>query len=323
MAGTSRAPTAPLGEQLVERGHEFSFFQAMRLLRLLSGEGTETVRVRPELTLTFPPADVAGIEKREDGYRVTATFLGLYGPASPLPTFYTEELLDERAADAATGRDFLDIVNQRLFALWYDAVAKYRLFHRVAEEAREVYLERLFCLVGLGGEPLRRELSEPRALLRHVGILSQYPRSAMGLATLLGDLLGVPVQVIQCLQRRVPVPPDQRLRLGATGCSLGTDTVVGDELTDRTGKFRLQLGPLDRPTFAAFLPGTPGRCRLDALVGYYLAEPLAWDLELQLIPGAAPATTIGGAGGSRLGWDSWLAPGRSPCDTAVVFPGSD
>ena len=64
MDATSRAANASLEERLLSRGHEFSFFQAMRLLLVLSeqkrSEGEPgKVRVRPELSLAFPAADVA------------------------------------------------------------------------------------------------------------------------------------------------------------------------------------------------------------------------------------------------------------------------
>src|SRR5919108_3991821 len=128
----------------------------MRLLGILTRKGgTGAVRVRPELSLAFPAADIAGIEKRGEGYLVTARFLGLYGPASPLPTFYTEELLDEAAADACATREFLDIVNHRLYNLFFACAAKYRLFYQVAEGERREGIERLFCLAGPGGPPGR------------------------------------------------------------------------------------------------------------------------------------------------------------------------
>lgn len=314
MADKSGIIEESLHEELSRLAHEFSFFQAMRLLALLPGneEGEPgKVRVRPNLRLDFPAADVAGIEKGPDGYAVKATFLGLYGHASPLPTFYTEELLEQAAASAQPpgSADLLDILNERLYALFHDCMAKYRLFYQIAQQEREEYQERLLCLIGLGDEKCRKELPDARGLLRHAALLAQHPRSASGLATLLADALGVPVQIIQCVERRVAIPVSQRLLLGGTTAALGIDTLVGSELSDIAGKFRLRLGPLDRETFDTLLPGTERRSRLDLLVTLYLTEPLAWDVEL--ICAEAPAVSLGTASGGRLGWDSWLAPGAA------------
>ncbi len=94
--------------RLLASGERFSFSQAYRLLRLLAhreGAQNPSIKVRPNLSLDFPGNDLSEI--REVGtaeYRLTANFLGLYGVTSPLPTFYTEDLLDEQHAKAAPGR---------------------------------------------------------------------------------------------------------------------------------------------------------------------------------------------------------------------------
>lgn len=327
MAATPGSADPSLEERLLEHGHDFSFFQAMRLLLMLAqrmrdGGDASKVRVRPELSLAFPPADVAGIEKTAYGYLLKVTFLGLYGQSSPLPTFYTEELFDDWASDRSAARDLLDVVNHHIASLFHDSIPKYWLCHQVAQ-GREEYLELLFCLSGLGGRNFRRGLSDPQALLRHAELLTRHPRSAFGLERFLSDALEVPVKVIQCRKRRVPIPTDQRLQLGATNCGLGVDALVGDEVADLSGMFRLQLGPVDLETFSAYLPGSPGRRKLDSLIGCYLTTPLAWDLELTLVGSEAPATTLGVAMGGRLGWDSWLAPDGAKAEASVVFPEED
>ena len=125
----------PLIDELVEHGHEFSFVQVMRLARrYLDSDGEagipgipwqERVRIRPELSLAFPAADVAKVERDGDNLRVTATFLGLYGPSSPLPTFYTEDLMEESSNDESVFRDFLDIDEaffQKVYAINLESV---------------------------------------------------------------------------------------------------------------------------------------------------------------------------------------------------------
>ena len=112
MAGEVGRSSLNLKLELLKKGHAFSFFQVMRLLRLLVSDWERTeekrvkegekIRIRPELSLTFPASDVAKIEEfTDDGpsFLVTATMLGLYGTSSPLPTFYTEDLMNEEAED--------------------------------------------------------------------------------------------------------------------------------------------------------------------------------------------------------------------------------
>ncbi|RNC71847.1 MAG: type VI secretion system baseplate subunit TssG [Desulfuromonadales bacterium] len=320
MAAESRIPAAPIEEELLDRGHEFSFLQVIRILELLARrDGTRRpVEVVPRLSFGFPAADVAGVERSGDGYRVTATFLGLYGQATPLPSFYTEELIDEESADSSASRDFLDIVNRHLYGLFADVARKYRLFLQVDEHRNADIEERLHSLGGHGDGTLRARLPESRSLLRYTGLFAQHPRSALGLRTLLADALGASVEVISAVPRTVTVPPEERSRLGAAG-TLGVDAFVGSEIPDRSGMFRIEVGPLDRDRFAALLPGTPERKRLDLLVSLYVTDPLAYGIELILAPGEAPPPMLGG--GIRLGWDVWVTSGEDVGRVSVSFPG--
>jgi type VI secretion system protein ImpH len=336
MAGQAGQPSADLTAELLRKAHAFSFLQVLRLLRLL-GHAAETpedpaapipanrtLRIRADNSLAFPAADIASIEKtsgEEPGFRVTATFLGLYGHASPLPTFYTEDLLEDETSDESVTREFLDIFNHRLFSLFFRCCMKYRLFFQVLEERNAGDLERLFCLLGLGEPGLRGEIPRAYSLSRYTGIVTQYPHSAWGMETMLRDAFcGVPVGVIQCFRRRVRIPPEQRFSLGQAGSRLGVDSVLGEEIEDRTGKIRLRVGPVDLATFQGLLPGSPGYEKLVMLTRLYLQDPLEFDAEMVLAERQARTTRLGEATMSRLGLDTWVFSGEHMGETSAAFP---
>ena len=318
---------------LLKKGHEFSFFQVMRLLRLL-GAGqkassdsydheTGNIRMRPELSLAFPASDISKIEEiegEEASFLITATFLGLYGPSSPLPTFYTEDLLDEASRDSSVARDFLDIFNHRIFSLLFHCWTKYRQFYKVIEEKNEKDMERLFCLMGLGEEKLRKDM-EAYSLIRYAGLFTQFPRSTVGLETLLSDAFrGIPVAIIPCLERKVAIPEDQRLYLGISGNYIGEDCVLGEEITDRMGKFRIKLGPVEGKQFNSLLRGSPDHKRLAFLTKFYLADQLEFDIELILAEKEVETACLGAARWSRLGLDTWTFTGDFQGDIRTVVP---
>lgn len=334
MAGADREPSVALRHDLLREGPRYDFYQAVRIARLLCGRPVEEgdgsreriarLRIRPDLSLRFPPSDVVKVEEidgEEPGFRFTVSFLGLYGASSPLPTFYTEDLFAEASEDSSACRDFLDIVNQRLYELLFACWAKYRAFLNVVEEGRPEDLERLFCLVGLGEPEQREGLPEPEALLRYAGLFTQHPRSALGLATLLRDALGdVPVEVVPCVRRTVTIPADQRFSLGGSACRLGVDARIGLELEDRTGKFRLRLGPVSLERYDALLPGRPLHRKAVRLVRFYLNDPLEYDMELALADGEAATVCLGGDRLSTLGWDTWIFSGGRIGEVRAVFP---
>jgi type VI secretion system protein ImpH len=298
----------------------FSFFQAIRLLRHFTksqasardAEAGGTIRVRPNLSLAFPASDIEEIEPSDDGshFRVTANFLGIYGCASPLPTFYTEDLLDEAAQDESVSREFIDIFNQRLYDLLYEGWLKYRQFLNIVETKDSQYLERLYCLLGLGAEPLRHSQSVPGGdyrLLRYIGLFTQYPRSAEGLGALLRDALDEKtLTIVPCVLRKANIPASQQLRLGQSGGRLGVETYLGEEIADRMGKFRIQIGPLDQKGFLKFTPGKESYHMLVALTQGYLADPLSYEVELILGAAQAQTAALGDPVRAVLGVTTWV-----------------
>jgi type VI secretion system protein ImpG len=334
MADASWEPSSLLVKDLLSCGHEFSFHQVMHLARTVLGPDTapglpevpwqERLHIRPDLSLAFPAADVARVERSgQDGSEllVTTTFLGLYGSSSPLPTHYTEDLMDEAAAGSSVCRDFLDIIHERLYRLYSQCWSKYRLFIQVAEEKNPPDQERLFCLIGLGDQELRDCLPDSWSLVRYAGLLTQFSRSAEGLQTLLRDALGLSqLEVVQCVLRTVQISKDQHMRLGLSSMCLGVDTVLGSEMPDRASKIRIEIGPLSKKTFDSLLPGTELHDKLTRLVRLYINDPLVCDLRITIAAQQVRPISLGDPAGSRLGLNTWCFSGATLDEVSATFP---
>jgi len=326
MAGESGRSSLDLNRsglklELLKEGHAFSFFQVLRLLRhfavassdrqAANSDFSRHIQIKPNLSLAFPPSDVEKVEEAGDHddhrFLVTANFLGLYGSSSPLPTFYTEDLIDEESQDESTSRDFIDIVNQNLYTLLFSCWSKYRLHLRVLEEKSPQQIEQLFCLLGLGEPTLRQSIPSPERLLRYLGLFTQFPRSALGLKTLLRDALGgIPVDVIPCVYRKAVIPRSQRMCMGISGSSLGVDSYVGEEIDDRMGKFRVQLGPMTKGEYHRFTPGQEDFDWLVLLTAMYFVEPLEYDVEVIMAAHEVRSVVLGDDSRSVLGVESWI-----------------
>ena len=328
MGTEAGSASADLERDVLDNCQDYEFFQAVRLLRLLGerdaeGSRAPDLRIRPELSMDYPPFDIASIERlpEDNRYSITTTFMGLYGTASPLPAFYTEELLDQAADEDHAPRGFLDIIHSHVFPLLYEAWSKYRFGLQAIEQDKAEYWDYLFSLIGLNDPELRELVPEPHRVLRYLGILSQQQRSLLGLQTILADYLrGLPVQVEACTPRKVTIPVSQRARLGSTDAAMDGNSALGECIEDRTGQFVLRIGPMPAEEYGRFFL-KPERMRfIRFILRYYLAQPLECELVLVLQPGSIESTTLGGNDWSkmlgvtewaRLGQDTWLVDGNN------------
>ncbi|PKN61245.1 MAG: type VI secretion system baseplate subunit TssG [Deltaproteobacteria bacterium HGW-Deltaproteobacteria-15] len=333
MAPQDRREVLGIKKALLEKGRDFSFIQAERLLRyfLSKSEGkrldderlSRAVRVRPHLSLEFPETDLTSVETADanpEHFLITATFLGLYGVSSPLPTFYTEDLMDEESEDMSVTRDFLDIINAPIYPLFFRCWSKYRQHIKIVEEEDPAYLERLFCLLGLGTEKLRKGLAGAEGLIRYIGLFNQFPRSALSLATILSDAFGqTPVEIIQCVKSHARIPEDQLLCLGIRGGSLGIESYLGHEIADRMSAFQVRVGPLKATPFRTMFPDSEGFRLMNLMIRLYLDQPLEWDVRVLLTAGEARPACLGGPHWCRLGWDTWVFSGETLGEVEANF----
>ncbi len=338
MADTSGQQTIDLKRLLTESGHKISFVQVLRLLRLIIAAREDTnpsdtrifdfIRIRPELGLAFPGTDVVRVEEieRDDStaFRVTASFMGLYGPSSPLPTFYTEDLIDEKREDRSITREFIDIFNHPFYEHFFNIWEKYSIAHRLAENPHYRSHEYLFCLLGLAGSHIQDSLDHSTEFLSYTGIATQAPRSASGLRTLISDLLQLDqVEVEQCVEHKTDIPKKQHLALGVRNTSIGQDAHIGCCIKDMAGKFRLIIGPLDHKRLQTVLPDTPAYSLILETVQFYVDQPLLWDIELSVARQHIKTACIGSAQLGKLGWNTWLFSGsEAPADGRVPLLGT-
>lgn len=323
MADNAGPSSDALEHRLSTRARQYDFYQLVQLLERLPGGapighqgpvGQEAVRFRAEPSLAFPCSDVTGVRRLArtgvvGKYEITVSFMGLYGPATPLPTHYTEAVI---AADIDTSnrRDFLDYFNHRLVAFAYRIWKKYRYYAVFEAEARDGMSARLFALMGVFAPVLRESaaLYWPR-LLASAGLLAMQTRSAEAIERVVAQyFFGVPTRMESFAFRRASIPEDKRLRLGMQGCRLGRETVLGERIPDRAGSCRLHIGPLTWERFQDFLPNGRDRPALESLLDLLIKDPLAIELRLTLTrpEQLGHPLQLGLDNPCGLGWSSWV-----------------
>ncbi|MCE0462632.1 MULTISPECIES: type VI secretion system baseplate subunit TssG [Pseudomonas] len=327
----AHGPAADSISTLTQKIREYSLFQAVLLtidrLReahpLLSDDDLyELVEFQANPSLGFAASDIEHVEFFEEQGQMRArlrlNLLSLVGAGSPLPAFYAEQALHEDERGNPT-RHFLDLFHHRLQRLMLPIWRKYRYSASFRSGARDGFSEQLFALVGLGGEEIRKatQLNWKR-LLPYLGLLSLRAHSAALIEAVLRYYFKhAQLSLEQCIERPVKILPEQLNGLGTINCLLSEDLVLGEQVRDRSGKFRIHIRELGWQRFHDFLPIGSGYQALCALVRFTLPAPLDYDIRLVLRPQEIRELRIGKRNNCHLGWTSWL--GQASVDGVVTL----
>lgn len=333
--GTHGRRTGPLmtdislENALFERGYEFDFFQAVRLLARLyphcktpGGSAKpveEFARFDARLSTAFPASAVHDIERIPDApnpVRMTVAFLGLNGTQGVLPFWYTEWMIARKAAKDDTLDAFLHLFNHRLISLFYRAWEKHRpqvLYEMSATRGRwpDAFTQNLFDLIGMGTNGLRGRMRiKDESLLLYAGLIAQRPHSAAALRGILQDYFSVPVEIDQCLGSWYELEDTDRCYLSSEleRNQLGTGAFLGDEIWNQQSRFRIRLGPVGIASFVEFLPDGMAMAKLVELTRYLVGEAMVFDVQVFLSAAEVPQCRLDDEGfdAPRLGWMGWL-----------------
>ncbi|MBD3243272.1 MAG: type VI secretion system baseplate subunit TssG [Chitinivibrionales bacterium] len=257
-----------LRTELERQPQSFGFFEAVSLLEELlndSAEATDAttdgrIRFSAHPSTAFPSSDIAGCTAENNGMRLALSFMGLTGASSPLPQYLSEHAIRHEGAGGPL-RDFLDLFNSRVYALFYAAWRK----HRLTGPTPSAPMQRVLAALTAGdtgcgfGFPLRPG-----------------PRNADGLAELItGTLGGIAVTIEEHVPRWIPL--DERHGLGR-GMRLGDNAVAGGRVLDRANTFRIVIGPVDHITYERLHQDSPLVERVRALTRSYIDRPLDFEV---------------------------------------------
>jgi len=311
-------------ERLLAEPQRFEFFQAVRLLLLwLEERGVPQqqaldghLRFANSLSLRFPPGEVEALALVQDKpaipgmprpqFRLTPSFMGLLGAHGTLPAHETERIQAWIAAEHDDApRAFLDMLSNRMLALFYGAWKKYRVEH-LAGGQPDRYLD---LLLALGGFPSGGQAAVPgvgdEVLALYAGVLRQRPASAAVLGVVLSDLLRVPVALEEWLGHWDPLAPGERTALGSVNAVLGQAALLGARCWRPDLRVRVRIGPVDSRQFERFLPQGSGAATLATLLRLFAVPTLSYEVVLVLRRTELHALRLGERS-HRLGLDSYL-----------------
>jgi type VI secretion system protein ImpH len=286
------------------------------------------VRFKSSVELNFPASDIAKVRFQDAPAgsnlevpkersseipitEMTVNLMGLAGALGPLDMPTTELIIEQAAKKDTALKDFLDIFNHRLISLLY----RIRKMHRIGLEdeppGQDKISKYLFSLIGLGTDGLMgRMLVRDRSLLHYAGLLSQQPRSIVGLEAILSDYFKIKVKAYQFVGDWYDLDEAQWTRIGEESGQnqvLGQGAVVvGTRVWDQQAKIEIRLGPLTYQQFLNFIPTGWGYRALCDLTRFYLGDTLDVSFRLVLKGEEIPPPMLGMTDEPVLGWTSWL-----------------
>ncbi len=261
------------------------------------------VHLGQDPALAFPTRDVARVDLTQSTPRLRAQFMGLFGAFGALPLNWTEEVESWFSAGDESFVAFCDIFTARFqelfFRAWSDARAISQFDHADSDRFQAYILSLLGC-----GTAANRSGARPDDMTK------------LHLAPLATGRVKSPVRLRQMLElhfngrarfrieEHVPcwleLEPDAHCLLGAQGCTLGENSVLGGYVQSLSAKIRLHVMLSDLAQYQRFLPGGPDHAALQDIVFWYLGQ--AFDIETALwLPRPQISTAVLGQS-TQVGW---------------------
>lgn len=306
MAAPTWAKLPTVIQDLLDNAPDYSLFQAMAAAEQAwggaIGDGLDSwVRVEPNPSLAFPPADLRRGTMDERGVlHLRANVHGLYGVDAPVPHY----LLEAAATDEEPGpriRQFLDTFNHRLYSLLYQA---WRVQNGVDNARDNAYTALAQALAG-GARDTR---------LAHAGGMTRNGASPALLSAALTAELELPVEVVDGIPQwlQLPEPP----ALGAQEPPrLGDNAQLGEHIRVAGERIDIRIGPVDLAQAMTLLPGAEAGARVIDLVPKLAGVATTFDLVIIIRPEGEHELALG-HDDLPLGWQTWL--GACPSETHTV-----
>ncbi len=362
MASTTWHKNPSVEEALQAEPYSFDFDQAILILERMHaakaslGEGCdpsfEAVTLKSHVSLAPPASELQQLDQTADKPTLWINFLSLAGALGPLPTPYTETVI-QRTREKDTGfRDFLDIFNHRLASLWHRFHKK--IYTGVAQILpHESNIGK--CLLQLAGISHSRmiegtDLNE-MTLLTYQNLMWKQPHGTIGLGRLLHHHFDITVHIHDFQGAWRYAAPSDVSRIGVhqgQWNALGQTTLLGSKTWDQMAGIQIDIVDLSWERFCQFLPPADDMLvndnrvsvnyfqQLKELCQLYVGLDFSISVKLSLHPDQikpiilccrSPAESAEGTGadyypsyGNRLGLNTWLnQPGAIKGDVSAFI----
>ncbi|WP_457745783.1 type VI secretion system baseplate subunit TssG [Sulfurimonas sp.] len=238
-------------------------------------------------SLSFAKSELSKMEMVEthEGKKIeiTLNFLGLFGASSPLPSHYSEMVLDSADGDEIL-KDFLNLFNHHLQKMAYPIWERQRYYIQYQHDLKDKFSKYILSFLGLYSQTNERSTSlDLNKILPYVGLLSMKQKSAGTLVSILRHYLQHDkVDIVQHIVSTLEIPSWQLNSLGKKNTTLGQDTLLGDKIKAKSAKFQILLKDIAFNGLYEYSLHGKKMLELQDLIDLALNEPLEHELCLEI-----------------------------------------
>lgn len=304
---------ASVVDRLFKTPTAFEFIQATRLLRhvpYLPGQQNwaNDFSFESSLNLNFPLAEVGSLTLKDEKIQLSNLMVGLTGIQGALPYSYTQKIKQAPRKQREEVQQFLSLFEHKLVAQYVDASLTYNLPVRYEIESENHYLNILHALNGyISSQHQQQELDDYFA--EFSGLMQGQTNTAHALKTMLACVFKQPIEIKEFIVEEFRLADDQKTMLGGDRPSLlGINSFCGETVRQIDGKIEIQIGPLSRKQYLAYLPQQPQSQKLKSLLQTWCSPTLLVDLRLILVKEEVKPLCLSAVSAMGLGQAAFLMP---------------
>ena len=301
-------------QQLLQDATRYSFVDAYKqlceLVREKNLDPIQVIRIRPVLGLQHARTQVVSVTKQQslgvdDLYFLNVNLPGLYGSGSPLPKFFTEELVQASHRDQHQTRIFLDLIHQRLYQLLYAGSTQQLPYH--ASTGESTLYDFMFSMVGFKDELWLKKFPDRAFILRNINTLRHQKGTVAGLKKLIQNIFTTAHIVIeQCSGRQVDIAPSQQLSLNSQCNQLSKNAILGDKVIDIQAKVILSIKPVNVAQYTKWCLTPNYWLALQSLIRHFVGQALMVDLRISVNTHDSLVLALTTDDKFALGKNTWL-----------------
>ena len=317
METSLRISKSSIKEDFLQKPYDFSFFQGMRIIEHIFG--IDTIAIKSYVTLSPASSDIQNVEMISlDKIKLTINLISIAGSQGPLPTPYTELVMDRLKQKDLGFNDFLDIFNHRLGLIYYKIYKNFTPGFDLCSPHKSLFGKSILALSGLNLSYHMVENVSKRVFLKYSGILWQQPRSAVGLEQILCDFFKVNAKIYSFQGKFMNIDSKDWSVIGinhkAKNNILGQTTILGKQAWIVSSHMIIEIGIFNESWIESFLKGGTAYSHLKAFVHHYCGENYTFDLHLLCRPSNPLQSRL--KENTKLGWTSII--GKRSYDNRII-----